>query len=294
MKVAVVIPVGPGRIENLCAVMECLRVQTRRPDLVMVIFDGRDAAPPEPLQVGGNFPTYLYAASKHEPGLEQPRNIGTRLAIDADPELTHVAFLDSDILVESTWLAELEAGLEQGPELRILVGPYDWMAPGIRDPQPSLQNDPRWAMFRQHGPDHVYRNDLSAGLACFSGNLLWPIGEFMRVGGFWSEIHHGRCEDGELGLRAVAMDVPISMCAAARGWHMHHAVNTALAVQRNQRDVPMLNERHPWVEGAAVFMVDRDGKAFDVICSKCQKFVPTVEWWSHAPLCGVSTALPVA
>ena len=295
MKVVVVIPVGPGRDENLAAVMNCLRVQTRRPDMVTIVFDGHDAQPHEGHTLGGgNYPMFLFVAEKHEPGMEQPRNIGTRLSVEQDPGLTHVVFLDSDSLVEPTWLAELEAGLEQGPEDRILVGPYDWMGPGVRRPEPQLRNDPRWEMFRQHGPEHVYRGDLSAGLACFSGNLMWPIDEFARVGGFWSEIHHGRCEDGELGLRAVAMGVPISMCASARGWHMHHPVNTQLAILRNQRDVPMLNERHPWVEGAAVFMVDRDGKAFDVLCSKCQRSIPTNGWWQHAPRCGVTTALTVA
>jgi hypothetical protein len=44
----------------------------------------------------------------------------------------------------------------------------------------------------------------------------------------------------------------------------------------------MLNARHPWVEQGAVFMVDRDGKAFDVECAICGCTVPTVEWWQHA------------
>lgn len=306
MKVAVVIPVGPGRTENLAAVMSCLNMQTRPPDMAVIVFDGQNATPDagDTIQ-GSDFPVFMFVAEKFEPsrGMEQPRNIGTRLARDERPDLTHVAFLDSDVVVEPDWLETLERAFEAAPEDRILVAPYDWL-PGYLRPSAGsagstwqaargIRNDPRWAMFQQHGPEHVYRNDLSAGLACFSGNLVWPINEFVRVGGFWSEIHHGRCEDGELGLRAVAMDVPISLVAGARGYHLHHTVNTQLAIARNQRDVPMLNERHPWVEGAAVFMVDRDGKAFDVLCGKCQKLIPTIGWWAHAPRCGVATALPV-
>lgn len=306
MKVAVVIPVGPGRTENLAAVMGCLRAQKRPPDMVVIVFDG-DEALPQPGYVidGGNFRTLLHMADKFEPskGMEQPRNIGTRLAFEQRSDLTHVAFLDSDVVIEPGWLETLERGFEAAPEDRILVAPYDWLprylrpsvtsAPSTWQAVRAIRNDPRWEMFNAHGPGHVFRGDLSAGLACFSGNLVWPIGEFMRVGGFWSEIHHGRCEDGELGLRAVAMGVPISLVAGARGYHLHHAVNTQLAMARNSRDVPMLNDRHPWVEGAAVFMVDRDGKAFDVLCGKCQQSIPTIQWWAHAPRCGVSTALPV-
>lgn len=138
----------------------------------------------------------------------------------------------------------------------------------------------------------VWENDISAGLSCFSGNLVWPVDEFIRVGGFWSEIHHGRCEDGELGLRAVSMGVPISFAPRARGWHLWHRINTSLAKARNKRDVPMLNERHPWVEGAQVFLVDRDGAAFDVLCPGCSNMIPTIGWWRHSEECGVSSALP--
>lgn len=288
MRFGVVIPVGEGRDENLRAVLQCVARQTLKPQNVVVVADGFHS----PLAY--EFPWAQFVTiDKHEPGKEQPRNVGTRIAISINPDLTHVAFLDSDVIVGDDWLQAIEHGLQEGPEQRILVLPYDWMGPGARVPQPTLFNDPRWPMFHQHGAEHVYREDLSAGLACFSGNLVWPVAEFARVGGFWAEIHHGRCEDGELGLRAVAMDVPISLCSPARGWHLWHEINTPLAISRNERDVPMLNARHPWVEGADVFMVDRDGKAFDVLCSKCQRMVPTSGWWDHAPRCGVETALTV-
>jgi hypothetical protein len=101
---------------------------------------------------------------------------------------------------------------------------------------------------------------LNVGLACFSGNLIWPLLDFKRIGGFWNELHHGRCEDGELGLRAVAQGIPISYASLARGWHLDHPTDVAEKMRRNARDVPMLNERHPWVAGHDVFVVEEDGR----------------------------------
>lgn len=309
MKVAVVMPLGPGRLENVAQALTSIKRQTRPADYVVVVedgpalegrgIDGLDAAR-----------SIVIQARKHEPGFEQPRNVGVRVATSIWPDITHAWFLDSDIVLEDDALEHLELALDRGPEDRILVAPYDWLAPGVRpqltEPDPAgwayehwlervrpINNDPRWQMFHASPPEKVYEADLSAGLACFSGNLLWPVAQFQRVGGFWSEIHHGRCEDGELGLRAVAMGVGISFESQARGYHLHHEVDTDLALERNQRDVPMLNERHPWVEGAQVFMVDRDGKAFDVRCSGCDTLIPTIQWWDHAVACGVTPELPV-
>lgn len=292
MSIGIVIPVGPGRADNLNAVMRCLQAQTVQPAGIVVVQDGFDAKED---WVG---PIVTLACAKHEPGREQPRNVGVRVLRHTWPDITHVWFLDSDICFGPRCLEEMTDALAQGSPKRIIVGPYDWLGEGDR-PTPGAEymgtrSDPRWAMFDQYEPAVALTNDLSAGLACFSGNLMWPIDEFMRVGGFWSEIHHGRCEDGELGLRAVAMGVPISFAAKARGWHLHHDINYALALERNARDVPMLNARHPWVQGADVFMVDRDGKAFDVKCSKCDEQITTNGWWTHAAECGVDYCLPVS
>lgn len=267
-------------------VLECLEPMFT--EVVVVVHDGGDV----PASGTGVVHTGI---RKHQPGDEQPRNVGARVALDYEPYLTHFWFLDSDIVVEPDCLAAYEIAMQAAPhgEDRILVGPYEWLPEHVRRPEPSLRNDPRWAMFDASPPDRVFRNDLSAGLACFGGNLIWPVGEFQRVGGFWSELYHGRCEDGELGLRAVAMDVPISMCAQARGWHLWHPRDMAEAVRRNQRDVPMLNARHPWVQGAGVFVIDRDGKAFAVLCTTCSAEVATIEWWEHASSCGHTQTLPV-
>ena len=285
MRLGIVIPVGPGRQANLEQVLEALGRQTYRPAAILIVQDGptEDGSSREgSLEV----PVLRVRIEKHRPGDEQPRNVGVRCLVERIPDVSHVHFLDSDVIVGPDCLEHLVGALEQGPEDRIVVAPYDWLPFGIRGPLPQLSNDPRWPSFEQYDPPEVRYGDLAAGLACFSGNLLWPIDRFIEVGGFWNELHHGRCEDGELGLRAVAMGVGISFAKHARGWHLWHPVDMQAAMQRNARDVPMLNDRHPWVQQGGVLMVDRDGKAFDVRCPGCQSVVPTIGWWEHATACG--------
>lgn len=285
MKTGVVIPVGPGRLENLLQVLHSLAAQTVKPDVVAVICDGEDAA----FEVEGAYPIPLavLTTSKHTPGEEQPRNIGVRLLRDLEmgKDLTHVWFLDSDILIGPDCLEMYEQAMEMEPIERILIGPYDWMPPGVREPMPGLKNDPRWVSFDQHEPFQMFRDDLSAGLACFSGNLVWPIAEFERVGGFWNELYHGRCEDGELGLRAVSMQVPISYVKGARGWHLYHDFDKQVVDERDARDVPMINDRHPWVEKGGVYVEDRDGKRFWVRCPNCRCEFPSSQIWAHKAEC---------
>jgi GT2 family glycosyltransferase len=255
MPTAVVIPVGAGRLNNLLEVMESLAKQTVKPKLVVLVCDGPQAA--LKIETPWKLPTAVLETPKHEPGKEQPRNIGVALVDDLSQRdarfagISHVWFLDSDVIVRPRALeyyteaynaAEawrcVECGtpragrIEQGtlcekcesprfnPAHSIFVGPYDWLPPGRREAMPELRNDPdgvpppgRWDRFDNNEPDTPVVNDLFAGLACFSGNLVWPIEEFKRVGGFWNEIHHGRCEDGELGVRAVQMGVPITFVA---------------------------------------------------------------------------------
>jgi hypothetical protein len=288
MRPFVVIPVGADRHENVAQVLECLwRQEGIDVELVVVVQDG----PMEDVPLHEGLPMIRVRAPKHEPGLEQPRNIGVRAGMEwlgsSSLAPDYVIFLDSDILVAEDWLRsyyDAWASTFTPADIdRILIGPYVWMAPGEREIGGKVMlAEQRQAMFDTYGPEHTFRGDLSAGLACFSGNLAWPLKEFVRVGGFWSELHHGRCEDGELGARAVAMGVPIGLAAGAKGWHMDHPRNHSETLRRNARDVPMLDARHPWIQGHGVFMVDRDGKAFDVECPVCECQVPTIEWWQHA------------
>jgi len=280
VKVGVVIPVGPGRAANLRACLAALDAQTIKPEAIVTVHDGPEAW--GIAEAALSIPTMQVNVPKHEPGMEQPRNVGARAFSSTCMSIDHLWFVDSDVILASTALEELHRAHLALAYPRILVAPYDWMPPGATSPMPLLSNDPRWPSFRHYRPDVALTNDVGAGLACFSGNLVWPRGEFERVGGFWSELHHGRCEDGELGLRATAMDVPISFVARARGWHLWHPVDSAEVARRNARDVPLIHRRHPWVQQGAIIVSDRDGAAFDVDCSKCGRMIPTIEWWQHA------------
>lgn len=289
-KVGVVIPVGPGRRENLIEVLKSIAAQKRRVARVVLVCDGDEAMTlsheMEPyLDLGAPVPAipiHSVLTPKHQPGMEQPRNIGVRFLKHLDPEITHAWFCDSDVILEPEASVAFDTCLRIDPN-RVLVGPYEWLPPHVREFAPDLKNDPRWPSFNQYGYPDTRVGDLSAGLACFSGNLIWPISEFERVGGFWNEIHHGRCEDGELGLRAVAMGVPIGFASDARGYHLDHDRNLDWIVQANTRDVPMLNARHPWVEGEGLFVVEKDGKRFDCKCEypDCDWSGNTAEIWAH-------------
>lgn len=297
MRIGTVIPVGPGRAENLMCALRTLAHQDSPPEAIVVVLDGPQATAecaPVAERLSEVRSEHLFiAAPKHEPGMEQPRNIGVRALRAEWPEIQHVHFWDSDLVAAPTLYDEIRAAYAQGPQDRILVCPYEWMPPGVAEPTPHIRNDPRWPSFDAYGPTEVRRGDLAAGLACFSGNLVWNVDEFQRIGGFWNEIGHGRAEDGELGLRAVAMDVGISFARNARAYHVWHEIDTERVLAMNARDVPMLNERHPWVERGAVFMVDRDGKAFDVRSPYTGEMVPTIAWWAHAALHGGTLALPI-
>lgn len=293
---AAVIPVGPGRRENLELVLDCVVRQTDPVAGIVLVFDGPEANPGAldlPSWTIDHPPIITYQTDqKHEPGHEQPRNLGAAIA-DQNFDITHVWFLDTDVMVGPTCVTHYHAAMTTVYTDRILIGPYDWLPPGIRDfgqlDESQYRNDPRWPSFDEHDTDYVSREKLNDGLACFSGNLVWPIDEFKRVGGFWNDIHHGRCEDGELGLRAVAEGVPIGFVRNARGWHLWHPVNQELAMQRNARDVPMLNARHPWVEAGGLVVVDKDGKRFDQRCEECGELVNTGDYWNHKAAHGGAT-----
>ncbi len=298
-KCGAVVTLGPGRKENVELMLRYLLATDaiKKPEAVMLVLDGPDVEPPTPPDLG--VPVGITRLErKHEPGLEQPRNVGLRILTQRRPELNYVWFLDSDILVSPVALAHYELAwvrAQMGGLNPILIGPYDWMPDGVREPMPELYDDPRWAMFNESDLE-ITVSQLRVALGNFGGNLVWPVDEFARIGGFCPQLNHGRCEDGELGLRAASFRVPMMLVKAARGWHVSHPVDYERAVRLNARDVPLLNSFHPWVEGkderSAVDMnghqlvvTDQDGARFDYICG-CGAQVNTLEMWNHLSTCG--------
>lgn len=285
----IVVPVASGRIDNVRRLCMCIEQQTVFPLGVVFVEDGPGDYPSTYLpgeHVG--YQVYQSAWGKHQPGMEQPRNIGVRAAMESWPEANAVWFLDSDIIFKPHTLEHYRDRWEAVDHGRIIIGPYDWMQDGETSIEMAYANDPRWEMMNElRWDDLAYEStgQINVGLGCFSGNLVWPIDEFCRMGGFWNELHHGRCEDGELGLRAVQQEVPITIERAARGWHVAHSRNQNWIIAANTRDVPMINERHPWVEGHGLFVVEKDGKRFDQICPDCHCSINTGAFWSHAVTC---------
>jgi GT2 family glycosyltransferase len=255
-------------------VLAYLAQQTYPIEHVVIVADGFQLNPEDiDLQLS---PT-IVSIPKHEPGREQPRNVGVRFLLDS---CKYVWFCDSDIIMAEDALEEIAKCIDSNPD-GLVYGPYDWMSPGQRLPQWDLENDPRWEMFRQFSHEDIHVNSLGVALGCFSGNLLWNIEQFKRVGGFWNDLHAGRCEDGELGIRACAMGVPMSLNKKARGWHVYHDVDIRKIQEKNSRDVPMINERHPYIEQEGIIIEDQDGKRFAQLCETCGEAINTLEYWKH-------------
>lgn len=263
----VVIQCGPDREENLRAVLASLEAQTVRPDRVVVVFDGWASAPISPPRDD----VTKIVAPKFVPGeTEQLRNFGAR---SLDTDIVH--FVDSDVMLHPR---AVEAVLETWTPGHIVICPYDWLGPGAREPDLELRNDPRWPRFEE--PDRDWVGDASAGLSCFGGNLAWDCKEFIAIGGFWNEIHRG--EDGELGLRAAELGIPMRYCPSARGWHLWHPVDLDRIYRENARNVPMIDARHWRILGGEHFeLTDVDGASLAQTCPRCHKQVPTNEYWGH-------------
>jgi hypothetical protein len=279
MSVGVVIPCGAGREDNLRAVLGSLEEQTVKPTHTVVVFDGPEADRPLPHRTDLN----AVVAPRFIPGkTEQLRNVGVR----ALPEGTDaVWFVDSDIIMAPE---ALQCMLEKWCQGRIVIGPYDWMGPGTRKPQPDNRSDPRWEMMwedRWKDPRYASTGQLNVGLACFGGNLMWDRRRFEEMGGFWNQIHRG--EDGELGLRAVTYGIPITCAPEARGWHMWHEVDLPKVRKENERNIPMIDARHKdLLFSGGVFVVEQDGRRFAQTCGRCGAEVSTLEYWGHR--CGGS------
>lgn len=282
-RVGVVIPATQDRLLNLAGVLDALDSQTVRPKQIKIVCDGWEPT----MEVGDLYyyetqveNTEVITIPKYEPsqGMDQPRNVGAKALTGCN----YVWFLDSDCLPIETCLEEYKKAWRRHPDIdRILIGPYDWMAEGIHEPQLKLYNDPRWEMFREFDSSVVKTNDLGMGLGCLSGNLMWPLEQFKQIGGFWNEIHMGRCEDGELGLRAASLGVPMSVVREARAFHMGHEINYELVEQKNSRDVPLLHERHGKVEETGLKVVNEDGKRLNYVCEDCGEEFNTLMYWEH-------------
>lgn len=269
ISIGVVVPTIEARLDNLEKVLYSLIREDHSSYVsdIVVVCDGWNISQPLVDHDKIKYITIL----KHEPGQEQPRNVGVRHLTNCD----YVWFLDSDCVVsESAYNAYISA-IKTFPQADIFIGSYN---------PTSLEQDPRTPWFQEQNLDpHVY--DLSYALACFGGNLVWKIDSFKEVGGFHPDLHMGRCEDGELGLRAASLGKMMVPVKDASVYHIPHSSDLRSKTIKNERDVNLIHEWHGWVEHEGLRVVDKDGKRFDRICPLCGTQVNTGEWWDHEEQC---------
>lgn len=290
-KLGVVIPAGPGRRENVELALEHLAAQSGLGEDVLdvlVACDGAEAwedcgsvvAPSPTLNLN------VVGMAKHTPGHEPPRNYGLRMLVTLKPTVEFVWFLDSDVIVEPWALNAFREALDDRDPDGVLCGPYDWGEPGLRelvprgDPRIAIA-DYRWAMFDEHRPSEKLCYHLGAALANFSGNLVWPVKEFIRTGGFHLNLSAGRVDDGEYGVRAAVNGVATSFVAQARGMHVWHPINMDWVLATNSREVPLLNSWHPYIQELGVIPVKQDGMRLNMVCQECGEEINTLEIWDH-------------
>jgi GT2 family glycosyltransferase len=267
--VAAIIPLGPGRLDNLVLVAEALGAQTRRPNVKVVICDGHEAhlSEKERKRIAallGGFSIFI-EAPKFERGYQMTRNIGVKFLHDAGMETDFLWFVDSDILMSPTALEHLMDTALSSPT-GIVAAPYEWLPPGVRVPTPGLRNSPIWQGVAAYGFG-PHKHSRRAALLNLSGNLLYNWNDFWRIGGFHSELKRG--EDGELGLRAACYGIPTTFDLKARGYHLHHPVDAAAVLRATDIDYPKIQAWHPWAN---------EGQPDDA----CMTVEPGISWVSSS------------
>lgn len=142
-----------------------------------------------------------------------PRNLGASLA---DPQTKAIVFLDSDIVVQSTFLENLWQDYNNNSE-RVVLGPYDFMNANGRD---IMTADVRWDKFKSVDVNDTF-DKATDGLACFGGIIMFPKKIFWDLGGYDRDTHIG-LEDGEMGLRLWKKGYKVSYDKRLHGKHQWH------------------------------------------------------------------------
>lgn len=291
--VGVVIPCSENRLDNLKMVLQHLKVQTFKPRSIVIVCDGflpqkvseycgqeMSEIMLEGIQIQATYNEKHVAGS----GTIQPKNAGAWWFDNAkwsQQPINYLWFIDSDIIVEPKTLEYYKWATEFSDEERIMIGPYEWLPSGTRYMDENLHNDPRGTFFQDFSPSYTSVGEINFALANFGGNIVYPRKAFNDIGGFWDELSAGRVEDGEMGLRCCSVGIPMCAVPKARGYHLDHPVNHQWKLETNEREVPMLNERHPWVEKEGIYVSDKDGKRFEWIDPNTGIHHNTLEIWEH-------------
>lgn len=164
-----------------------------------------------------------------------PRNLGASLA---DPHTKLIVFLDSDIVVQSTFLEHIWKDYQENPE-RVILGPYDFMSANQRDVQTA---DVRWDKFKSVAPQDTF-DKATDGLACFGGIIAFPKEIFWDMGGYDRDTHIG-LEDGEMGLRLWKKGYKVSYDQRLYGKHQWHEIPKDRFPADMKDHIDKLNMKH--------------------------------------------------
>jgi glycosyltransferase involved in cell wall biosynthesis len=289
-KPSIVIPCGENRLDNLKLVIKSILEQEFKPLEVIVVCDGFDK---KKAQLAIDNPDPWFGTSifcieipKHQPSYAsdsdtiQPKNAGAWYLDEIESRSNCILFLDSDIILgPETMLAYKEAWDYKNN--RIMIGPYDWLGEGVRKFTPEFHNEIRHSFFEDYDYTYTSVGEINFAMANFGGNIVYPRNDFRSIGGFWDDLSAGRVEDGEMGLRCASVGIPMCAVPKARAQHLEHPVNHQWKIDTNAIEVPMLDERHPWVHNHGVFVADNDGKRFEWIDPDTGIAHNTNEIWNY-------------
>ena len=287
--IAVVIPVGAQRLNNLRMVLASLEAQTLAPSEVIIVNDGEQSDLRAWASSHFDRPTYKYIEQpKFERDLveidgsgavkllrrgvaDHPRNVGAALAAS-----DFLVFLDSDVALHPNSIARYHEQFTIDYKDGIVCGAYNWLPPMqvseeemIADfdrfvearfpllpypegqPSHNVLPDPR-VQFDEKQPNEWTYDDMACALACFGGNIGVSKKVFRQLGEFERWLSAGLVDDGPFGIKAVLHGTPIKFDRRIIGGHIYHPRDLAYVKKQSAVEMQLIDRYYhlgPWDDG---------------------------------------------
>ena len=255
-----------NREQNIFLLLHALTLQTDQNFEVVISDDGSVDGTRQIVQSYAERLRIKYLWREHDGyrvGLA--RNEGTHIA---DPESTHIWFIDSDVLLNKR-AVRYARGLCTRESDAIICGRYNWLPP-----MKITSNDitHRWRLLvagrlqrvtvdypheTTVRPDHRINADRTGnffdcrtrrrGTGTLSGNLIVPKIWLKR--GF-DETIHGQGQDGEFGHHIFDLGAESIFCDEIVGYHMAHFCDNEWRSESVQRTIRYINRKYRLGEDA--------------------------------------------
>ncbi|MFA5379608.1 MAG: glycosyltransferase family A protein [Dehalococcoidia bacterium] len=232
--ISVVIPVGPGRDDNLRLVLHSLSLQTYRDYEIVLVTNATSLS-----WVSEEYPTVSVHYVPHEkPNLASiNRNVGV-----AKSHGDHIVFIDSDVVLCKEALSYYAENWHNFSE-RVIIGPYHWLPPMAvtkkdveewgrliegtlpRIPHPGRHNIGRDGRSCFHNSPDLLFCDYPSCLSMLSGNMGISRRMYDYIGGFDEDLP--RAEDGAFGIACCAAGFQWSYDGRIVGGHLYHERDAA-------------------------------------------------------------------